>query len=152
MSELQTSKQVKLESIMSLDLGQKLGQLRSFPVRMGTGKEKAICAVYGADFDDDPNQNMFFFPTDTLKMILFTPSGEVLWKRDLGKGVVPGIWFCPVYVFDLNGDGVDEIWYVNNLNPTHPFSADYYHLERVDALTGKTIGQYPWPGNKKHVG
>jgi hypothetical protein len=154
MSELQIEKEkpVLLEPLMSMNLGQKLGQLRAFPVRMGAGREKALCAVYGADFDDDPNQNMFFFPTDTLKMIVFTPDGEQLWKRDLGRGVVPGIWFCPVYPFDLNGDGVDEIWYVNNLNVNHPFSADNYRLERVDALTGETLGQYPWPTNNKYVG
>jgi hypothetical protein len=150
--QVKQKKPVLLEPLLSIDLGQKLGQLRAFPVRMGAGKENAICAVYGADFDDDPSQDMFFLPTDTLKIILFTPRGEVLWKRDLGRGVIPGIWFCPVYPFDLNGDGVDEIWFVNNLNTDHPFSIKSYRLERIDALTGETIGQYPWPTTRSYAG
>jgi hypothetical protein len=55
---------------------------------------------------------MFFFPGDTLKLALFTESGGLVWRRDLGRGVVPGMWFCPVFAFDLDGDGVDEIWFV----------------------------------------
>jgi hypothetical protein len=149
MSSVKLNKPVKLESVMELSLGQQLGQLRAFPVRLGQGREQAIMAVYSADFDVDPNENMFFFPSDTLKMVLFNEQGEVIWKRDLGKGVVPGIWFCPVYPFDLDGDGADEIWYVNNRNPEHPFSTSNYVLERVDALTGETTGQWPWPRDPK---
>lgn len=138
------TKQVRLESVLELSVGQKLGQLRAVPVRLGEGK-KAFLAVYGADFDVDPSVNMFYYPTDTLKMMLFTESGEILWKRDLGRSVVPGIWFCPVYPFDLDGDGVDEIWYINNLNETHPLAVGFYRLERVNALTGETTGQWQWP-------
>jgi len=140
------TKPIRLEPVMSLSVGQKLGQLRAAPVRLGEGR-KAFLAVYGADFDVDPSVNMFYYPTDTLKMMVFTESGEVLWKRDLGRSVVPGIWFCPVYPFDLDGDGVDEIWYVNNLNDTHPLAVSFYRLERVDARTGETTGQWQWPND-----
>jgi len=51
---------------------------------------------------------MFAYLTDTLKVTVFTEKGEVLWRRDLGRSVVPGGAFCPFYVFDLAGDGVDE--------------------------------------------
>ena len=78
-------------------------------------------------------------------MQLFTEDGTVLWKRDLGPGVVPGIWFCPVFSFDLDQDGVDEIWYVNNTDPTHPLDYRKHVLERVEAKSGKTTGQWPWP-------
>ncbi|TDF96152.1 polysaccharide lyase 11 [Paenibacillus piri] len=141
-----STKQVKLEKVMELSVGQKLGQLRAIPVQLGGGKQ-AFLAVYSADFDVDPSVNMFFYPTDTLKMMLFTETGEVLWKRELGKTVVPGIWFCPVYPFDLDGDGVDELWFVNNLNEQHPFAVPFYRLERLDAATGETTGQWPWPND-----
>ena len=93
----------------------------------------------------DPYVEMFFFPTDTLKFALLSLAGEVLWQRDLGPGVVPGGWFCPVLAFDLDGDGVDEIWYVSNLDPEHPLGLSHYRLERLDARTGETTGQWPWP-------
>ena len=75
----------------------------------------------------------------------FEASGKIRWKRDLGSGVVPGIWFCPVYAMDLNQDGVDEIYFVNNRDPEHPLDYRKYVLEQVDAATGRTLGQRPWP-------
>jgi hypothetical protein len=59
--------------------------------------------------------------------------------------VVPGMWFCPVLPFDLDGDGADEIWFVNNIDPEHPLGLRNYRLERLDAATGETTGQWPWP-------
>lgn len=129
--------------LLELDLGSAIGQLRASPVKLNA--ETALLAVYCADFDVDPYVEMFFFPSDTLKMVLFTTKGEVIWQRDLGPGVVPGMWFCPVMPFDLDGDGIDEIWFVNNRNPQHPLAANHYALERIDAQTGKTTGQWDWP-------
>ena len=51
---------------------------------------------------------MFFFPKGTLKLTLFNKEGKILWRRDLGRGVVPGIWFGTLPV-DLNGDGIHEL-------------------------------------------
>src|SRR5688572_30046228 len=113
---------MKLEPILQLNLGQTVGQLRAAPVNLGEGAPKAFLVAYGADFDVDPYDEMFFFPTDTLKIALWTTEGERLWERDLGRGVVPGMWFVPVFPFDLDGDGRDEIYFVNNTNPQHPLS------------------------------
>jgi len=134
---------IELKKVLELSLGSEIGMLRAFPVRIGEGR-KAIAAVYSRDFDIDPYYEMFFFPTDTLKLTVFTQEGEILWTRDFGPTVIPGIWFCPVYPFDLDGDGVDEIWYVNNLNPDHQLSLQNSCLERLDGRTGQSLGQYPW--------
>jgi len=134
-----------LSTVAQFNLGQKLGQLRARAVSLGEGRSPGVLVVYGADFDVDPYAEMFFFPTDTLKLALLTVEGELLWKRDLGPGVVPGQWFCPLCAFDLDGNGVDEIWFVNNVNSAHPLGLSGYRLERLDALTGETTGQWPWP-------
>ncbi len=139
------SSEINPKVLLELSLGQPIGQLRAAPVCLGKDHEKAIIATYCADFDVDPYHEMFFFPTDTLKMVLFDVKGNIIWKRDLGKGVVPGMWFCPVLPFDLDGDGVDEIWYVNNVNVKHPLGLSGYRLERIDALSGQTTGQWQWP-------
>ncbi|UQZ86345.1 hypothetical protein SK3146_05638 [Paenibacillus konkukensis] len=99
---------IELSQVLELSLGSEIGMLRAFPVRIGEGRQ-AIAAVYSRDFDIDPYYEMFFFPTDTLKLTVFTQDGEVLWTRDFGPSVIPGIWFCPVYPFDLNGDGLHEL-------------------------------------------
>ncbi len=136
---------VNLKELFQIHTGQTLGQCRAVPVNINAGSEMAVLAIYCADFDIDPFEEMFFFPQDTLKMILFNSNGEVLWKRDLGRGVVPGVWFCPVFAFDLDGDGVDEIWFVNNAKPEHPLALRNYHLERMNPQTGETTGQWKWP-------
>ena len=138
------TEEIKLEVLLEFDMGTPIGQCRAVPVSLGKNP-KAVLAVYCADFDVDPYVEMFFFPKDTLKMILFDQNGKILWKRDLGRAVVPGMWFCPVFAFDLDGDQVDEIWFVNNTDPAHPLGINNYVLERIDPLTGKTSGQWKWP-------
>jgi hypothetical protein len=69
---------IRMEKLLEVDTGQALGQLRSMPVRLGNGEDKAFLAVYGADFDVDPSVNMFFYPKDTLKMMVFTAQGDIL--------------------------------------------------------------------------
>ena len=59
--------------------------------------------------------------------------------------MVPGNSFCPLFSLDLDGNGVDELWYVNNISEHHPFQTSNYRLERVDARTGQTMGQWQWP-------
>ncbi len=75
----------------------------------------------------------------------FDDRGKIQWTRDLGPGVVPGIWFCPIFSFDLDQDGTDEIYYVGNAYPTHPLDFRKYQLVRLDARNGKTTGTWPWP-------
>ncbi len=139
-----------LHVLLELPLGSPIGQLRAVPVSLGKDKSRALLAVYCADAEVDPYVEMFFFPKDTLKLALFTQEGEFLWKRDLGPGVVPGIWFCPVFPFDLDNDGVEEIWFVNSIDPDHPLSLKNSRLERIDAQTGKTTGQWPWPNPERN--
>ncbi|KKM68096.1 hypothetical protein LCGC14_1464350, partial [marine sediment metagenome] len=84
-------------------------------------------------------------PTDTLKLTAFTAAGEVLWRRDLGPGVIPGTWFCPVLVFDLDDNGVDDIWLVGNNDPDHAMDFESYILERMSAADGSVMQVFPWP-------
>lgn len=139
------SPEFDLHVLLQVPAGSPVGQLRAVPVSLGKTKPRALLTVYCADAEVDPYVEMFFFPKDTLKLMLFTQQGEILWKRDLGTGVIPGIWFCPVFAFDLDKNGVDEIWFVNNNDPNHPFSLRNRRLERIDARTGETAGRWPWP-------
>jgi hypothetical protein len=126
-------------------LGQKIEQFRAVPLSLGKETPHAVVAMYSEDAEIDPNLGMFFFPEHTLKLAVFDVEGEILWKRDLGKGVIPGVWFSPVAAFDLDKDGVDEIWIVNNTNPGHPLDHRAYVLEKRDARTGEVLGQWEWP-------
>ncbi len=133
--------QVKTE----IDLDQEIGQLRAVPMTIGEEIPNAVAAMYSEDAEIDPNRGMFFFPEHTLKLAVFDVDGEILWKKDLGKGVVPGIWFSPLAAFDLDKDGKDEVWIVNNTNVGHPLRYEDYVLEKRNAETGEVEGQWKWP-------
>ncbi len=134
-----------LKVALEVSLGSRLGQCRAVPVQLGPGSRPAFLAAYCADAHVDPWSEMFFYPTDTLKLALMNADGRVLWRLDLGRGVVPGMWFCPLFAFDLDGDGVDEIYFVNNTDAEHPLGHRGRCLERLDARTGQSTGRWPWP-------
>ncbi|MEN6316228.1 MAG: hypothetical protein ABFD25_18510 [Clostridiaceae bacterium] len=136
---------INLEKCFSIQTGAPVGQCRIVPVRLSSSPKKTFLAAYSAVFDVDPYVEMFFFPKDTLKLMLFDENGEVLWKRDLGEGIIPGVWFCPVLAFDLDGDSNDEIWYVGNTNPIHPLGVSGYTLDCLDARDGRLLKRLPWP-------
>lgn len=135
-----------IKCVQEFDLGIQLGQVRSVPVSLGE-LGKAVLFVYSEEDCLDPWPEEFTFPTHTLKMALCSENGIMMWKRDLGKGALPGFWFTPFISFDLDQDGVDEIWFVNNPNERLPFSLNSRVLERVDPLTGNTTGTWKWPDN-----
>jgi len=134
-----------LQVITEIDLGHPLGQLRAVPVSFGKNRPKGIAAMYSEDAEIDPYIGMFFFPKHTLKIIVFDEKGKIIWKRDLGQGVVPGVWFSPLFAFDLDQNGQDELWIINNKDQEHPLDFRKYVLEKLDPETGETIGQWPWP-------
>jgi len=130
---------------MQLNVGNPIEYCRTMPIELGGGEPRAFLSFFSANYDIDASYQMFCYPKDTMKMIVYTDKGEILWTRDLGMGVVPGHPFCNFFAFDLDSDGIDEIWFVNNRDPIHPFNIDQYCLERVDPLTGQTTGQWQWP-------
>lgn len=129
----------------SIALGQSVEQFRAVPVRLGDPDGHAVCALFGSDAEIDPFRKMFFFPKSTLHIVLFTADGTIRWRRDLGPGVVPGVWFAPIFAFDMDSDGVDEIYHVNNRDPAHPLDHDAYVLERLDPRTGEATDAWPFP-------
>ena len=84
-----------LYKVMELSLDAPIGQLRAVPLRLGSHKPPAILVIYSEDAEIDPYIGMFFFPKGTTKLLLFSGKGDVLWKKDLGPGMVSGIWFLP---------------------------------------------------------
>ena len=135
---------IDLQVLASADLGSPIGQLRAVPVAIGEEHPHCVAVMYSEEAEVDPWEGMFFFPRHTLKLAVLTTSGNILWKKDLGPGVVPGIWFSPLFAFDLNQDGIDEIWIINNLDPSHPLNYRHYVLQQLNPLTGAREAEIPW--------
>lgn len=136
---------IELEPLLELPLDDELGQLRVVPVQLHPDEPDALLFVHSGHPNIDPYANYFTFPEDTLTFTLVDQDGERLWTKDLGPGIVPGIWFCPVFPFDLDGDGAEEIWYVDTDDPEHPLTLDGHRLARLDSTTGETTDTWEWP-------
>jgi hypothetical protein len=132
-----------LRPILEVKIAESLGQCRAAPVDLGS--KRGIFIAYCEDAEIDPYVEMFFFPCHRIKMMVLSLDGMEIWKKELGPGVIPGIWFAPFFPFDLDGNGIDEIWFVNNTDDQHPLSLNGRRLEQLDARTGETLGRWPWP-------
>ena len=131
-------------NLKEFNLREPFEQMRSVPVSLG-GSGEAVLFIHANTPNLDPWSEVMNFPKDTLKLTLMSMDGKLLWKKDLGPGVIPGIWFEPVISFDLDGDGIDEIWHIGNSSPQRPFTIFERVLERIDPMTGEVTGQWHWP-------
>ncbi len=133
-----------LKVVLEFSLGNKVGSLRAVPVHL-KNDETAILVAYSADKDIDPSERMFYCPTDKLKMAVYSLEGKLIWKKELDSGAFNGTWFFPIYPFDLDNDGSDEIYFVNNIDPVHILNYYSLRLETLDCRTGERIrGRRQW--------
>src|SRR5262245_35051550 len=109
-------KPIALQTIQTWSLDAAVGQCRVVPVSLGSGSFDGIAVAHTRNVGSNPWYEMFSFPTDTQKLAVFDMTGKRLWQRDLGEGVVPDSSFCPIHAFDMDGDGVDELYFVNNID------------------------------------
>lgn len=140
-SALHAATPVAAYKALEIDVGIPTGQFRAAPVNLGNG-QRGLAVVFGQDPNVDPAESSFFFPKHTPVLAVFDLAGKELWRRELTHSI-PGVWFIPLLPFDMDGDGIDELYYVDNLGPK-PFVYKNYRLTRADALTGKVTGQWPW--------
>jgi hypothetical protein len=139
-----------IEVLIEFSLDSEIGSLRAVPVQLEPGRE-ALLFIWSKDKDIDPWIEMFYPPTDHLKFALYTTEGELIWKKILPPGTLNGIWFTPVFPFDLDKDGTDEIYFVRNTDSIHVLSYDHLRLEALNANTGETSGQWPWKRSNHEI-
>lgn len=103
--------------------------------------------VYSDKGGVDPGEECFW-PKNAGRMhlTLFEMDGRMIWDRELPEGVLSGVWWIPVVPMDMDEDGEDEIYLINN-HIGAPFSLIHRVLERWDAKTGECTGSIPWPIN-----
>ncbi len=95
----------------------------------------------------DPWPEAFGYIDYPLVMSVFDKSGNRIWERTFGRGTIPGMWFTPALAFDLDCDGVDEIYFVHNTDDTRPFSQLSTVLEKIDPRTGETLDSHHFPAD-----
>ena len=135
---------MELKCLDRFDLGIGLGFVRS--ASMDLGGREGMFFLYSDGSSADPGEELFEYAgLRPVRLAVFEADGTRLWEKVLPHGVIAGPWFVPAVPFDLDGDGVDEVYYVNNTGA--PFSFMHRKLERLDGLTGELTGVRPWPQN-----
>ncbi|MCL4789376.1 MAG: hypothetical protein KJ070_21745, partial [Verrucomicrobia bacterium] len=63
------------------------------------------------DFNTDPYQQPGYWKKseDTYKLEAYRHDGTFLWRYDMGWSFEAGIWYSPIVVYDLDGDGKAEV-------------------------------------------
>ena len=121
----------------------KINQARNVEVNIKGKKHILFCVSENVNLDPWPEA--FGYIDHPLTMVMFDENANKLWERTFGRGTVPGIWFSPFIAFDLDKDGIDEIYFVHNTDDKHPFSQFKTFMDKIDPLTGETVDSYKFP-------
>lgn len=103
------------------------------------------------DFNTDPYQQPGYWKKseDTYKIEAYRHDGEHLWTYDMGWAIEEGIWYSPIVVYDLDGDGKAEVFCKGGegdpREPTGHVKSGAEYLVVLDGLTGKVKKRLPWP-------
>ncbi len=116
----------------------------------GDGSYDFIVKNNGGTQDHDPyywaeNNNPF-------KVQAYRHDGVLLWEHTLGKGIEQGVHYSPVLPYDVDGDGMCEV-YVKDAQDTEghwpgKVTTDAEWLVKLDPATGEPLDSVPWPPRK----
>ena len=104
------------------------------------------------DFNTDPYQRPGYWKKseDTYKLEAYRHDGTFLWRYDMGWAIEEGIWYSPVVVYDVDGDGKAEV-YCKAGAEGDPREADGRittgpeYLVKLNGMTGKLEKKIDWP-------
>ena len=97
----------------------------------------------------DPYEKYWSRSPDTYKIEAYLADGTFLWRYDLGWAIERGIWYSPILVYDLDGDGRAEVCL--KAGQGDPRDADGRvtsgpeYLVVLDGMTGKERARADWP-------
>lgn len=106
------------------------------------------------DFNTDPYQRPGYWKKseDTYKLEAYRHDGTFLWRYDMGWAIEEGIWYSPIVIYDLNGDGKAEVFCKGGegdpREPTGHVKSGPEYLVVLDGLTGKVRKRLPWPSRE----
>jgi len=102
------------------------------------------------DFNVDPYYMPGYWKRSPEPYILqaYNSRGKFLWMYDMGWAIETGTWYSPYMVYDIDGDGVAEVY--AKAGEGDPREIDGHVLEgpeylvKIDAMTGKIINRIDW--------
>ena len=89
---------------------------------------------------------------DTYKLDAYSNDGRRLWRKDLGWAVERGIWYSPMIVFDLDGDGRAEVAVKSGegdpRGPDGRVETGPEWISILDGASGQEIARDDWPSRQ----
>jgi rhamnogalacturonan endolyase len=92
----------------------------------------------------------------TYKLEAYLNNGTFLWRKDLGLGLEPGVWYTPYVVYDFDGDGKAEV--AVKTGPSDVREADGRvrkgpeYCSVLDGMTGEEKARADWPARNPRFG
>ena len=100
----------------------------------------------------DPAGDYWKPSPDPYRLKAYSADGKKLWDYDLGWAIERGIWYSPMIVFDLDGDGRAEV--ALKTGEGDPRGEDGRvetgpeYLSILDGASGKQVARDDWPSRK----
>jgi hypothetical protein len=97
----------------------------------------------------DPYEKYWQPSPETYKIEAYLADGTFLWRYDMGWAIERGIWYSPMVVFDLDGDGRAEVCL--KAGEGDPRDSDGRvqsgpeYLLVLDGMTGREKARTDWP-------
>jgi rhamnogalacturonan endolyase len=92
----------------------------------------------------------------TYKLEAYQSDGTFLWRKDLGPGIEPGIWYSPFVVYDFDGDGKAEVAVKagpeDARDPDGRVRKGPEWVSILDGMTGAEIARADWPPRDPRLG
>ncbi|TWT81788.1 Rhamnogalacturonan endolyase YesW precursor [Planctomycetes bacterium CA13] len=96
----------------------------------------------------DPYVNYWKPSPSTFKVEAYLADGSFLWRHDLGWSIEQGIWYSPMIVYDLDGDGKAEVCLKAGEGDPRDgdgrVGAGKEYLLILDGMTGKPKTRTDW--------
>ncbi len=97
----------------------------------------------------DPYVNYWRPSPGTFKVEAYLADGTFLWRYDMGWAIEQGIWYSPMVVFDLDGDGRAEVCLKAGEGDPRDEQGQVHsgpeYLLVLDGMTGQEKARVAWP-------
>jgi rhamnogalacturonan endolyase len=92
----------------------------------------------------------------TYKLEAYLSDGTFLWRKDLGPGLEPGIWYTPYIIYDFDGDGKAEVAVKTGPNDVRGtdgrVTTGPEWCSILDGMTGEEKTRVDWPKRDPRFG
>jgi rhamnogalacturonan endolyase len=106
--------------------------------------------IQSPNYNTDPYYRLGYWKPslETYKLDAYNSKGKFLWRYDMGWAIEAGTWYAPYMVYDIDGDGVAEIYTKAGDGDTremdgHVLEGSEY-LVKLDGQTGKIVQKTDW--------